>query len=1756
MKRWVHKRAITVLVIGLTLWQACSSEIDRTRESNVVILPLVDKTGPQLVSATPYDGLSSVLTSSPLTLIFNEGVDPKSIETSSDGQCTGSIQLSSDEFKSCVEFQPPTLVNQNQLVSLIPVSPLENVSTYKLKLTKDITDNKSNALVEDYTMQLGFTTVDVLAETLPNQLAQELKLSMRQAAGLSTVTKREHRTATTLGLTADQIELITSAAVQQVKDSRFYYATDISDILGAMAYGAIGKLGELGLGSASSLADTIQIISSSLVASLNGKSYYIRNSEKLLENLANISVRRLPKAGFTEASLPEGVDAVVSGMLSSLDTSGLSEEETISVSEKTLEESIRAASEIPTITASTSRQVGALTANAKDRMREVMRNLGKSAVESMSNWYWWDSREQNWSGYLSGMVGRMVDALDNVAGMDTDDAADLLGELVTGVMEGFAQEDKYTETKAGTVATALGNEIINSASNLSFSDGSLGTTQVALLVQNSAKSALTENDILTSVVNGLNTGMVEAASESESGGTDLSTILDTNITTPDLTAPVINITSPIGNTNDQTPSLTISSSEAGTYSESCSGTSGSLAAGSNVLILSTLQEATYVNCSLLVEDLLGNSDTVSIPSFTIDTTSPSLSAFLINNGAVTSNSRSLSLTWTASDALSGLASYYVAETASIPSVDSSGWITYSSSASYTLSNSTLGPRSVYLWVKDKAGNLSGTLASSITLVDASGPTIASFQIENGLSFTNQLSVSLTISASDDLSGITAYFADEGNTTPLANAQGWLAYNSPTYTFDNSSNTSKKVYLWVQDGEGNLSTVATDNITLDTVDPSLDNFSVADNQSNVNTRTVNLSVGATDSLSGVGFVYSSEDNSSTPSATAAGWQPYGSSTHTFDNVSLESKTVYVWVKDNAENVVGYLEDEVTLIDNISPTISSFALASGASFVNDDNISLALGGSDDLSGVTHYFISESSSTPSPSDQGWISFSTEGYYQFENSTNGPKSVYIWLKDVAGNISSASQQQLTFDNLPPVISSFSLASGASSTTQGTITISESSSDATSGIIAYLLTEDSTTPALDDSQWMDYTVGAVTNYTFDNLSLEDKTVYLWLKDAAGNVSTETSDSIELVDGTPPAITGFELANGNHYTNSETVSFTLSGTDTQSEITHYLIDESSSTPTSSDARWLTYGQSGNYTFQSNTNEQKFLYLWLKDSYNNISASTLATITLDNTAPSISNFTLENDAADTTSATVSLELIATDNLAVISHYLLSETQSVYPNLDSSDWIYYPNTFPSNYTFDNTSVETKTVYLWLKDFAGNIVGKSDSIDLLDGVAPSDISIVINGGANSTKSQAVSLDLAAHDAGGVAGYYLSENSTIPSTGSSGWVAINPAVTDFSATGINYDLSEGEGTKEIYVWFKDVGQNISEFTSSSINYTSLNQSWILQVDDANDPTSAYGSIIDFSWSANGEILIFVKDPDFPEFNGVLTKVDPSGQKIWSSAIINQGYGTFSTGNICYSNGKIYVSNDFRPETYALSLFTLYSFDELNGQELSYFEAQDPFDSFGTNFGSFDDQCNYLSFISDRQKLIKYDTSGNQIFTKDTNFIYLIASISDGGYLFVKKPNDFLVERYDSDDILQWSKTSLDLGYSNQNDLNIFTDNSEGIYVSAYSMNGNSKENIFSYYDLDGILQWEINFIENTYNEFKIIHVFENSNFSYVLFPTRLLKLDRTSGETIWSYSITDYSARFVYADNEATYLMGTHYEIDDGNPDTTGPYIMKLTE
>ena len=148
----------TVLILSSFFLSTCSETSEYGDASDYEKLGAADTISPIISSISPTDNSSDVAVATTVAVTFNEEISTGTVTTNtSDTSCSGSFQLSSDNFSSCIKFSAsPTVSNDDKTFTLTPSSSLSTRTTYQIKLTTTVKDANGVAL-ESYTTN-GFTT--------------------------------------------------------------------------------------------------------------------------------------------------------------------------------------------------------------------------------------------------------------------------------------------------------------------------------------------------------------------------------------------------------------------------------------------------------------------------------------------------------------------------------------------------------------------------------------------------------------------------------------------------------------------------------------------------------------------------------------------------------------------------------------------------------------------------------------------------------------------------------------------------------------------------------------------------------------------------------------------------------------------------------------------------------------------------------------------------------------------------------------------------------------------------------------------------------------------------------------------------------------------------------------------------------------------------------------------------------------------------------------------------------------------------------------------------------------------------------------------------------------------------------------------------------------------------------------------------------------------------------------------------------------
>jgi hypothetical protein len=194
--------------------------------------------------------------------------------------------------------------------------------------------------------------------------------------------------------------------------------------------------------------------------------------------------------------------------------------------------------------------------------------------------------------------------------------------------------------------------------------------------------------------------------------------------------------------------------------------------------------------------------TAATQAFTL-TVYPAINgSIIINSGAGYTRTAAVTLVISASEASGTISSMQFSNDSSAWSA----WENYAINKSYTLPTGD-GVKTVYVRFKDATRALSQAFSDTITL-DTTPPT-CSLTINSGAGYTNSYSVTLNISAADNLSSVASmqFSSNKSTWTSWENFAATRKYTLLT----NSSGTGNTVYARMKDGAANVSAICSASI---------------------------------------------------------------------------------------------------------------------------------------------------------------------------------------------------------------------------------------------------------------------------------------------------------------------------------------------------------------------------------------------------------------------------------------------------------------------------------------------------------------------------------------------------------------------------------------------------------------------------------------------------------------------------------------------------------------------------------------------------------------------------------------------------------------------------------------------------------------------------------------------------------------------------------------------------------------------------------
>jgi len=601
-------------------------------------------------------------------------------------------------------------------------------------------------------------------------------------------------------------------------------------------------------------------------------------------------------------------------------------------------------------------------------------------------------------------------------------------------------------------------------------------------------------------------------------------------------------------------------------------------------------EGTY---TIRITDILGSGGGTTIGTVTVDLTPPSTPSISINSGAEYTTAVNVTLTISASDASQMKISNYANFSGAV-------WENVVSSKSWILLSGD-GTKTVYLQVRDTAGN---TVNASDTIVlDTTEPT-CSLSINSGASYTNTRAVTLSITASD-ANGV-EYMRFKNNTF---NWTDWETYATTKSWNLTNAEGERTVYVMVKDAAGNTKT-ASDTITLDTTPPADLSILINNGASYTNSKQVSLTLSAS---GGPTKIYLSND--------ATNWVQYNYTTSLTWNLTAGDgvKTVYYKAADAAGNNATAVSATITLDTTAPSPVLLNTPADGATVTTQTP---QFTWSDPNSDTKNYYIEiiQSGTTIQSSYVNTTSYTAE--------TLAPGS-YGWkvtVYDRANNSATTSQQSFTISATGLVIPTPTYPPNGAYFNNTNVNPELRWSQVTNAT-AYDIQYGTSQNNLSN-------LASVTNPYYEITSpLSHGTTIYWRVRARNTTTSTNYSSIRYftIDTQPPTGLSISINNGASYTDTRTVTLSISATDA----TGIMI---SNNPDFTGASWEAYTTSKTWELSSGDGT-KTVYFKARDSaigeygaptgaYANIAPVVSDSIILDTTPPSITN-PIPSDGSTTT-----------------------------------------------------------------------------------------------------------------------------------------------------------------------------------------------------------------------------------------------------------------------------------------------------------------------------------------------------------------------------------------------------------------------------------------------------------------------------------------------------------------------------------------------
>jgi subtilisin family serine protease len=459
----------------------------------------------------------------------------------------------------------------------------------------------------------------------------------------------------------------------------------------------------------------------------------------------------------------------------------------------------------------------------------------------------------------------------------------------------------------------------------------------------------------------------------------------------------------------------------------------------------------------------------------------------------------------------------------------------------------------------------------------------------------------------------------------------------------------------------------------------------------------------------------------------------------------------------------------------PPTGSVSINEGA-LTRLGRVTLTLSATDDV-GVVQMCLSAA-----PTCSTWVAYATTATVDLP-SGDGSKTVFASFRDARAQVSIPATASIVRDGTPPTNGAVLAQPG-----NGQVALEASGfADATSGVAGYRVVFAPNTPPASCATGT--LLGTPVEPAFVHTGLANGTTYAYrvcAVDAAGNVSTGATVSARPLPETDPPVGTVSIDGGASFARGTLVTLTFAAADA-SGVTQLCVSEATTC-----SNWVAFAASRSFTLSAPVGT-KVVRAWFRDRWGNTSATpATASILLDTVRPT--DGAVEVARADGLLAFSWSGFADSGGSELASYRLVFAAGITPPSTCRTGTLAYAG---SELAFAHGGLVNGRAYsyrLCAVDGAGNdSAGVTRTVIPAPELDPPTGTVAIEGGATWARAAAVTLNLSATDASGVA-QVCSSNTASACTR---WVA-------FAGT-ISHTLAAPTGTQTVWVWFRDVFGNTS---------------------------------------------------------------------------------------------------------------------------------------------------------------------------------------------------------------------------------------------------------------------------------------------------------------------------------------------------------------